>query len=66
MRLLFTLISLGAAGYGLWWVAATKPELKSKVEEILHTGSFHYPGNSLYCQSNHGDASQETAQRQSA
>lgn len=41
MRLLLTLISLGAACYGLWWVAETKPEVKSKVEEILHTGTFH-------------------------
>lgn len=41
MRFLFTLCSLGAACYGLWWVSETKPELKTKVEEILHAGSFN-------------------------
>jgi hypothetical protein len=41
MRFLFTLISLGAACYGLWWISATRPEVKTKVEEILNTGSFH-------------------------
>jgi hypothetical protein len=41
MRILFTLLSLGAACYGLWWLAPNKLELKSKVEEILHTGSFN-------------------------
>jgi hypothetical protein len=41
MRILFTLLSLGAACYGLWWISSTKPEIKSKVEEILNTGSFN-------------------------
>jgi hypothetical protein len=41
MRILLTLISLGAACYGLWWLTATKPEVKSKIEEILNTGSFN-------------------------
>jgi hypothetical protein len=41
MRILFTLLSLGAACYGLWWLTSTKPEVKNKVEEILHTGSFN-------------------------
>lgn len=41
MRFLFTLCSLGAACYGLWWVSETKPEVRAKVEEILHTGSFN-------------------------
>lgn len=41
MRILFTLISLSSLGYGLWWFISTKPEMKNKVEEILHTGSFH-------------------------
>ncbi len=41
MRFLFTLCSLGAACYGLWWACESKPELKSKVEEILNTGSFN-------------------------
>ena len=41
MRILFTLLSLGAACYGLWWLCLTKPEVKNKVEEILNTGSFN-------------------------
>ncbi|MGC1878702.1 MAG: hypothetical protein WA347_08880 [Rhabdochlamydiaceae bacterium] len=41
MRILLTLMSLGATCYGLWWIATNKPEVKSKVEEILNTGSFN-------------------------
>jgi hypothetical protein len=41
MRFLFTLITLGAACYGVWWLAETQPEVKDKVEEILHSGSFN-------------------------
>ncbi len=41
MRFLFTLITLGAACYGVWWLTETKPEVKSKVEDILHAGSFN-------------------------
>src|ERR1700722_5862497 len=41
MRILLTLMSLGAACYGLWWLTSTKPEVKSKVEEILNTGTFN-------------------------
>lgn len=41
MRFLFTLLSLGAAGYGLWWISDAKPEVRTKVEEILNTGSFN-------------------------
>ena len=41
MRILFSLLTLGAACYGLWWVLGTHPDVKSKVEEILNTGSFH-------------------------
>lgn len=41
MRILFTLISLCAAGYGLWWLSSTQPEVKSKVQEILNTGSLN-------------------------
>lgn len=41
MRFLFTLLTLGAAGYGLWWLSETKPEVKTKLEEILNTGSFN-------------------------
>lgn len=41
MRIVFTLICLCAACYGLWWLSSTQPEVKSKVEEILNTGSFN-------------------------
>lgn len=41
MRILFTLITLGAACYGLWWLSGTKPEVKTKIEELLNTGSFN-------------------------
>ncbi len=41
MRILFSLLSLGALGYGIWWLSETKPEVKNKVEEILHSGSFN-------------------------
>ncbi|MBS0621041.1 MAG: hypothetical protein JSS61_06250 [Verrucomicrobia bacterium] len=41
MRILFTLITLCSAGYGLWWFSSTRPDIKNKVEEILSTGTFH-------------------------
>ena len=41
IRLLFSLLTLGAACYGLWWLSDTQPEVKTKIEEILNTGSFH-------------------------
>lgn len=41
MRILFTLFTLGAAGYGLWWLSSTRPEVKNKVEEVFNAGSFH-------------------------
>jgi hypothetical protein len=41
MRLLFTLLLLGAACYGLWQFSAEKPEVRTKVEEFLNTGSFN-------------------------
>ncbi len=41
MRFLFSLLTLGAAIYGLWWISETRPEVKTKVEEILNTGSFN-------------------------
>jgi hypothetical protein len=52
MRFLFSLLSLGAACYGWWWLSDSKPDVKSKVEEILHTGSFNtleirYPANHI-------------------
>lgn len=41
MRALFSLLSLGAACYGLWWMVGSPPDFKEKVEELLHTGNFH-------------------------
>ena len=41
MRFLFTLMTLAAACYGVWWLSETKPEVKTKVEEILNSGSFN-------------------------
>jgi len=41
MRILFSLLILGTACYGFWQLSESQPEVKSKVEEILHTGSFH-------------------------
>jgi hypothetical protein len=40
MRTLFSLILLGAAGYGGWWVLSTHPEIKAKVENFIDSGSF--------------------------
>ncbi len=41
MRFLFSLFTLAAACYGLWYLTDTKPQLKNKVEELLNTGSFN-------------------------
>jgi len=41
MRILFSMLSLGAACYGLWWVSETKPEVRTRVEEFLNSGSFN-------------------------
>lgn len=41
MRFLFALCSLAGLCYGLWWIAGAKPEVKTKIEEILNTGSFN-------------------------
>jgi hypothetical protein len=41
MRILLTLITLGATGYGAWWLFNTQPEVKAKVEEVFNAGSFH-------------------------
>lgn len=41
MRFLSTLISLCALGYGGYWLNETKPELKTKIFEIISQGSFH-------------------------
>lgn len=40
MRILLTLLTLGAACYGFWWVSTTQPEVTSKVHELFNTGSF--------------------------
>lgn len=40
MRILFSLITLGMLGYGLWWASSTQPEIRDKVDNILNTGSF--------------------------
>jgi hypothetical protein len=34
-------MTLAAAGYGVWWLSTTRPELKAKVEEVFNAGSFH-------------------------
>lgn len=41
IRVLLALLSLGTAGYGIWWVNSTRPEIKAKVAEILSSGFFH-------------------------
>lgn len=41
MRLLFSLFTLGLAGYSLWWLSDIHPELRHKVENIVPTSSFH-------------------------
>ncbi len=41
MRLLIMLLTLASGGYGLWWIGGSRPEIKTKVEELLHMGSFH-------------------------
>src|SRR3989304_3674430 len=41
MKLLFALLTLAGVGYGLWWMGFAPPDVKSKVEEVLGTGSFH-------------------------
>ena len=41
MRFLLSLAALGFAGYSLWWMSDSHPDIKNKVEEILNTGEFH-------------------------
>lgn len=41
MRWLFILGVLGSLGYGAWVVSDTRPEIKTKVEDVLNMGSFH-------------------------
>jgi hypothetical protein len=40
MRTILSLILLGVAGYGAWWLLSTHPEVKAKVEDFLDRGSF--------------------------
>lgn len=41
MRIILSCISLFVAGYGIWWVSNTHPEVKTKVEEVLDIGNFY-------------------------
>lgn len=41
MRILSTLVTLGALGYGGYWVNLNHPEVKGKVMDFIHSGSFH-------------------------
>ena len=41
MRIIFSLFSLGALVYGLWWTSYNKPDWKNKVEDVLNIGHFH-------------------------
>jgi len=41
MKILSTLITLGALGAGAYWANENHPEIKHKVFELLNTGSFH-------------------------
>jgi hypothetical protein len=41
MRLIFSFFSLLAGGYGLYWMASSHPDMKSKFEEVLDIGQFH-------------------------
>lgn len=40
MRLLFILFTLGALGYGGWWIATTHPDVQDQISELLDSGSF--------------------------
>jgi hypothetical protein len=41
MRIIFTLLTLGAAAYGFWRVSDKYPDLRQKAEEIMNRGHFH-------------------------
>ena len=41
MRILSTLVTLGALGFGAYWVNDHYPDLKNKALEFLSTGEFH-------------------------
>lgn len=41
MRFLLSLLVLGGTCYGVWHFSKTQPEIRTKVEELLHAGSFH-------------------------
>ena len=40
MRVLLTLLMLAGACYGLFWLSDSQPEVKTKIHELLNTGSF--------------------------
>ncbi|MBS3905244.1 MAG: hypothetical protein KGZ39_07960 [Simkania sp.] len=40
MRFVLTLFTAAAAIYGFWWFSSTRPELRDRVEDFLHTQSF--------------------------
>ncbi len=41
MRILMTLLTLGAAAYGFWWLGLTHPEIKNQIVDFVQTGDFH-------------------------
>lgn len=41
MRWLFTLGIFASIAYGAYWMSDTKPEIKTKVEDLLNMGTFH-------------------------
>lgn len=40
MRMIFSLLSFAAMGYGAWWYVSNHPDIRSKVEEVLDVGHF--------------------------
>jgi hypothetical protein len=41
MRIIYSLFSIAALGYGIWWYSSTHPEIKNRVEEFLDSGNFN-------------------------
>src|ERR1700730_12503975 len=40
MRILVIILTLGAVGYGGWWLTTTHPDIKNQVAELIDSGSF--------------------------
>lgn len=40
-RIFFSLATVAAAAYGVFWVSNARPNVRNHVEELLNTGSFH-------------------------